>query len=847
MKKNFFKKLASVLTLALVVTSVPYTGANAAAAPKFAKTYTNVYDGSSYAYSVSNVKKGYTVKWSVSGAGKSYVSLAAKSAKATLKVATKGAAKAANASAKVTYKVYNGKKVVKTASDSVVIKIKATALDLKAADGVDLTKVALDTATQLNVVLTPANSTDAAKFAVTDKDGKATTTATVDAKGSFKATAVGTYKVTATVGTLTKTVDVVVGYAMTAKQTTTTKVAVVFNADVSKVVTKDNLAITNASGVKQTIKAVTFSTDGKTATAEVYVAFTDKEVYTVAYDTAKTTFTASKGDVAKVVVTAKTVQYGTPTKFDVALFDANGVDVTTATLLSNKVTFTVDNSLANIAYDSSADKYAITVYSYDKSVDVKATFHTYTYKDNKEVAYDSDTVKFNSVKEIKGTATGMTATYVRSGKSADWNNLNNVVTIGDTYNMKVKGVNADGTTVYESAMTFESTDTSVATVSKVTSGSTTTVYVQGIKAGSAYIKCTYGDTVQLFPINVGALSEANSVTANDVTVYVASGSQVASNAAAVYPTVKDQYGNKMDIATAGSESCSIVTTSNSSYAPVIAHTTGVYTVTGTALALTSSNNAGTFTYKYTFTDGRTGKAVSAYFNVTTVMTNNATASYIAFDASSKNADISDSTSMNPTLTLYDYNNSGQVVGKHIVSASDLTVTFNGATVPALGTLAAASGSAIGTLASYKNNNDGTISFYSNNNQFQATPGTYVVKAVSGASISATATIVVSNSGSVVTATTKAASLDASKAGSYAALVGNAFAFTVDGNALDYSASAFTVDAVYGSLNSQTIGELGTSSFGAISGTQVYVKNVVIHIGATGNKMVIPVNQNITIQ
>ena len=75
MKKSMAKVLAGALSLAMAVTLVTPSNAAAASKPKFSKTYSNVYSGTSAAYTVKNVKKGYTVKVSVAGTAKKAVKL----------------------------------------------------------------------------------------------------------------------------------------------------------------------------------------------------------------------------------------------------------------------------------------------------------------------------------------------------------------------------------------------------------------------------------------------------------------------------------------------------------------------------------------------------------------------------------------------------------------------------------------------------------------------------------------------------------------------------------------------------------------------------------------------------
>ena len=89
-----------------MITIVPVS-AEAAAKPKFAKTYSSLYengvDKGVYTFTVKNLTKGQKVKWTVTGTGKSYAKLkkttttvTKTSASNTLTINTKGKTAAKN-------------------------------------------------------------------------------------------------------------------------------------------------------------------------------------------------------------------------------------------------------------------------------------------------------------------------------------------------------------------------------------------------------------------------------------------------------------------------------------------------------------------------------------------------------------------------------------------------------------------------------------------------------------------------------------------------------------------------------------------------------------------------------
>lgn len=196
MKKNFVKKLASVLSLALVVTTLaPAASASAAAAPNLAKRYTNVYEGNSYSYAVKNAA-GLSVKWVVSGEGAEYAKLSnITGSKTTLTVDTNKEVAAKNDAVVVSAKLYKAGKLVKTTGDVVTLKVSATNVDITTA--ADVTSVAAGEVVDFNRSITPVNATSATYWSVTDKNGAATTKATIDASGKFTATTEGEYVVVA--------------------------------------------------------------------------------------------------------------------------------------------------------------------------------------------------------------------------------------------------------------------------------------------------------------------------------------------------------------------------------------------------------------------------------------------------------------------------------------------------------------------------------------------------------------------------------------------------------------------------------------------------------------------------
>lgn len=186
MKKNFFKKLALVMALAITVTSVPATSASAAKAPGFKSTAVKVKVGQTKKYSTANTTK-YSVKFKI---GNKSVATIAKSGKA---VKVTGVA-AGKTTLKATFKSYATKKTT-------TAKVPVTVAE----DAVKLVSVEATGAKKL--VVTFSKAVDTTKAVIAVKKGTATpsvssTTFAEDAKSvtinmGSKLTE-GTYTVTVT-------------------------------------------------------------------------------------------------------------------------------------------------------------------------------------------------------------------------------------------------------------------------------------------------------------------------------------------------------------------------------------------------------------------------------------------------------------------------------------------------------------------------------------------------------------------------------------------------------------------------------------------------------------------------
>ncbi|QHQ61046.1 hypothetical protein Ana3638_09920 [Anaerocolumna sedimenticola] len=554
MRKNFFKKkLATTVALAMVVASLTVpSSAQAAVATKIVKqggaaAPTVLYVGDKGTdYGLSKTFKGNTYAWTTSN-----------SAIATISKAGVVTAKApGTVTIKCTARDSKGK-WLKAFTQKLTINLRATSIDVNAEDF----ELAMGESKDLNAVKTPAKSTDAVRY-YSDN----TAVATVDAKtGVVKAVGVGeatitvyskaTYKsATASKYNKTDSVKVTVKDGIQAvKQTVSNALEVTFATDQSGKVTDSNLVITDADGVKQTIDDISFSSDGKTATVKTYLDFEDGVVYKVAYDNTEKSFTASVGAPTSVVLKAKTVQYDKATDLDYAAYDKNGVDVSSKVDWEDDVDFDYEDSDAEIEWNSDDSVYEITVFDYPKSVDVEMTYDYYDEDKNDNTEFTSKaTIK--SVEELASTASNLEYTLSDddSYTDIDWeDDLNSTIPAdADSYRLFIKGENQDGDDIYEwNFDKFVSTNDDIITVSydqddKDVKGNP--VYVYPVKAGTAYIKATYGDTSKTFKVVVGDEPEAKSISVDDSTIELYDSFLGDENGTEVELTVKDQYGNEVN-------------------------------------------------------------------------------------------------------------------------------------------------------------------------------------------------------------------------------------------------------------------------------------------------------------
>ena len=537
MKKNFFKKLASGLALAMVVTSF------APAAPAFAATATKiveqggkkapqtVYVGKKVDYSLNNVYKTNTYKWFTSNA---------KIAKITQTGGIVTPVAPGKATIKVNaYKKSTGK-LIKAFKLDLDVKLRATSVNIGAEDF----ELAVGEKKDLDAVKTPANSTDTLRYFSSDEK-----VATVDTKtGIVTAVAAGeaTIKVaskgawfTANNSKYNKYDEVkvtVVDGLLDVKQTAANKLSLSFSKDVSTTLKASEIAIEEvASHAVQAVKGLSFSKDGKTVTLETYLNFVDKKEYKLTYDKKDFAFTASVGEVASIALKTDKVVYNEETAIKYALYDANGIDITNV-IDDSRVTVDVETKSG---YTTDGGKKIVLINKGDVAT-VTVTYHTYKYENGSEITFVA-----------KGTIVAVDETEVTFGNyekftiaegEPDWNKLTNPVTriaIGDNgFKVYLRVKDSSDNYIAQADIKYTSSNKDVLIVAE--DGS-----LLPVKEGAAYVIATTGKASWTLPVTVVAERKANGVSVDKPSVTV-SNSNNANDTAVVTVTVKDQYGDKFD-------------------------------------------------------------------------------------------------------------------------------------------------------------------------------------------------------------------------------------------------------------------------------------------------------------
>ena len=282
----------------------------------------------------------------------------------------------------------------------------------------------------------------------------------------------------------------------------------------------------------------------------------DGKEYTVAYtaaDEAKTVseknFTATDAKVAKLAISTTTIPANDSTEVKINTLDAQGVLLGSykfSELATQKIT--ADIKCSNNGYPD-ADK--IYLKNAGDTAEIKTVLHTYQYENGVEKDTIEETFIVTAVDE---TYAGYTFGYSLLGATATsepaWDastyKQNTATPVKEGAKAFFNFKNAAGSD-RTSKFSISSADTNVLLVAGGTAAKGTGMAITGVKEGSTYllVKDEKGSLVASLPVSVNAARKATrlELSAQSVTV-----SNVTSQAIVkVYPTVYDQYNEKMNI------------------------------------------------------------------------------------------------------------------------------------------------------------------------------------------------------------------------------------------------------------------------------------------------------------
>ena len=428
--KTFKKVLASTLAAAMVVTALPVTPANAAAAPKLSTTKAAVYVGQSKTIKVTTPKTWKSVKVKATTSKKSVAKVKASKKKVTVKAVKAGTAKV---TVKVTGKK-SGKSVKKTLKAT--ITVKNPSLTLKAAS-----EVAVGAKETVKATVKPASTK--VTFSSSD-DAIATVDATTGEVTGVKA---GEVTITAKAGKTTKTVKMAVKnfILQSVKQTKANTLETSILGTTKDIKTTD-VKITNTANQNAiAVKSVTpDKADASKVTLETFADMKDGAKYTVELDGVAKEFTATDGVVADVNVTPVTIPANTKgTEIKGQTIDKNGIvldefKVSEAGAKSAELTLSTTQGYVD------GDKLVLPTVGNKGTAEVK--YHTYKFDANgNEIGAYTKKVDITAVAEDVITTNGFNMTFADTAKAPNWDKdkTTNQLAIGSNKSAYFKFVGSD--------------------------------------------------------------------------------------------------------------------------------------------------------------------------------------------------------------------------------------------------------------------------------------------------------------------------------------------------------------------------------------------------------------------
>lgn len=648
--RKYARKLAVMLALSFVATSVPYH-AQAASTPAYkterASLYENATTNGVYTYTVKNLKKGQKVKWVLTGKGKKYATLkytqtTAKSTTSSNKITikTNKDTEAANAVIALTAKVYNANGTLVTSiKDRAKIKVQATDIAIttsKITD--DLTSLMVGHSYDFDTTIAPTNTTSKVYWTVTNVSGE-DHSKEITTDGVWTPTANGKYTVKAMAKNsksgktlVYHTASVSVGLSLTSvKQTASNQFYAVFNEDASQTVKTSDLSIAATNGsASLSASDIKFTENGKAAYITTGTNFKDKTSYTITYGSNARAFIASVGEVKKAVILTETAEAGKETPIEYALYDSNNIDVKSAASGTTTLSAEVING-----YKTEDD--SLFMYTVGKTAEVTLTYK----KDTSSTAIKvTKTIKCIEATSTEADKTDFTLTDSKQAPDFDAANYTAVTStaLGETTYAHFRAQDGNKNVIkYDSVQYISADDNSliIDNDGKLTPIKTGTVKVSVVaKEGQSEVTYSFNVVIQAKKTATTAVLSNKAVTMSNV--YDSNYKEY------IDVTFQDQYGSAIKSKNA---SCTIKETTGRQ---VLA----TYDKENQQIVLTArSVTVGTYNYSATFTvDGAT---LVSYFSVT-VMSVPATGSVgyqLAIDHPTQDLVVDANTTGNKTVNV----------------------------------------------------------------------------------------------------------------------------------------------------------------------------------------------------
>ena len=424
------------------------------------------------------------------------------------------------------------------------------------------------------------------------------TIATVDEKGVVTGVKAGKVTITATAGSASKDIEIEVKNVIfkdLAQNTVSTFTATV-EGNTKDLKPADFTFVNVATKANVAIKSV--AVDKKDATKVVITTFAelkDGKEYAVTLDGTTKNVTVTDGKVASVSVTPTEIPYGVETVIGLVAKDANGVVLAQSD----------DNGNVPSGYEltlTTKTGYALgqKLYLTNKgdTATAKAVKHSYKYENGKEIeTVESGDVTITAVDY--SAFSGFSVRLQTTGSTKfDEAKDGNTMPVGTNKNAFIKITDANGKEVTSDVYrkySLTSSDTSVLMISGTLAGQSSSIRLDALKTGTAYIlvKDVTGNVVASLPIIIQDKAHPATLTA-DKSVAVISKDYASDNAVVTF-SAKDQYDQKYKIDSDVDVKCTATSAKGKTAKDVNDHANSYFTI---ANGVVTFNNSTEGTYAY---------------------------------------------------------------------------------------------------------------------------------------------------------------------------------------------------------------------------------------------------------